>query len=111
MLDSEGEVLDHAKFPPDLRWGEIDSGMTIRYIEEEAMAMKSKNANTLASFTKYCKKHPGERFWQALRNWSEYKFIEGSKNGVVFEDTFYKEEGDWSPLCRFLSVITRGGGR
>ena len=24
----------------------------------------------LTEFTKYCKEHPQERFWQALRNWS-----------------------------------------
>lgn len=34
-----------------------------------------KNKERLESFTKYCKEHPGERFWQALRNWSDYGFI------------------------------------
>jgi len=29
----------------------------------------------LRAFTKYCEKHPKQRFWQALRNWSEHKFI------------------------------------
>jgi len=60
--------------------------------------MKSKK--TLDSFVKYCKKNPEERFWQALRNWSGYKFIYGSyeDNNMaevcskkLVEDTFYKE--------------------
>ena len=59
----------------------------------------------LQSFIKYCKKHPEQRFWQALRNWSGYDFILGSthydpfmfdvkfleKNKVEIDDTFYKE--------------------
>lgn len=53
----------------------------------------------LKSFTSYCKAHPEERFWQALRNWSEYDFIIGREQrwineiGDVYkdEDTFYKE--------------------
>lgn len=50
--------------------------------------MKSKKL--LESFEDYCHEHPDERFWQALRNWSEYNFIYGS-NLTNFEDTFYKE--------------------
>lgn len=55
----------------------------------------SKNADKLASFTAYCQAHPEERFWQALRNWSPYNFIYGSKKPVAMtgdgnlEDTFY----------------------
>ena len=59
----------------------------------------------LESFIKYCKEHPDERFWQALRNWSEYDFIFGKKyektefindfldktRQIGLEDTFYKE--------------------
>jgi len=51
----------------------------------------------LKSFTDYCYKNPTERFWQALRNWSEYEFIYGSNKCVAMEevddleDTFYKE--------------------
>jgi len=61
--------------------------------------MKSKK--TLDSFVKYCKSNPEQRFWQALCNWSNYKFIYGRKKesnmADVFpndslEDTFYKEE-------------------
>lgn len=35
----------------------------------------SKNSKQLNSFTKYCKKHPEERFWQCLRNWDKAGFI------------------------------------
>jgi len=36
---------------------------------------ETRNSKVLKSFAKYCKEHPEERFWQALRNWSGYKFI------------------------------------
>lgn len=56
--------------------------------------MKSKKL--LNSFTKYCKENKVQRFWQALRNWSKYDFIYGSKQSpnkklIDLEDTFYKE--------------------
>ena len=52
---------------------------------------------TLQSFIKYSEAHPSERFWQALRNWSGYNFIYGSKApeheiNPNLEDTFYKED-------------------
>lgn len=37
-----------------------------------------KSEELLTSFIAYCKEHPTERFWQALRNWSGYAFIFGS---------------------------------
>lgn len=54
----------------------------------------SKNISQLKSFTAYCEAHPEERFWQALRNWSQYSFIYGSNVSLdsnEVEDTFYKE--------------------
>lgn len=36
---------------------------------------ENKNKEKLASFIKYCLDHPEEKFWQALRNWSNYYFI------------------------------------
>lgn len=61
--------------------------------------MKSKEL--LDSFNKYCNEHKEERFWQALRNWSGYSFIFGTKKDTVWakdcinttdlEDTFYKD--------------------
>lgn len=35
---------------------------------------KSKNAKLLKDFTRYCDKHPNERFYQALRNWSGFSY-------------------------------------
>lgn len=45
----------------------------------------------LLSFTNYCYKNPELRFWQALRNWSDQKFILASDECPVFanqKDTF-----------------------
>lgn len=57
-----------------------------------------KSQKQLESFTAYCKLHPEERFWQALKNWSgaDYVFMQRSekKNNLyitINEDTFYKE--------------------
>lgn len=33
--------------------------------------MPSRNKGSLESFTAYCKEHPQERFFQALRNWAK----------------------------------------
>ena len=58
---------------------------------------KMKSADKLSSFIEYCLKHPDERFWQALRNWSQYQFIYVSNQCDVIEkvddlqDTFYIE--------------------
>ena len=49
----------------------------------------NKNIRKLLSFTKYCIENPEQRFWQALRNWSEYNFIYGSRDNANMEDTFY----------------------
>jgi hypothetical protein len=60
---------------------------------------KSKNVAVLADFTKYCKKNPELRFWQALRNWSENEAIltqnKDEENGeFILQDTFYWEHKD-----------------
>ena len=39
--------------------------------------MENKNKEKLLSFIDYCLEHPEYRFWQALRNWSQYHFIFG----------------------------------
>ena len=54
----------------------------------------SDNKEALESFIKYCKKHPSERFWQALRNWSGMHFIAAvdkplEDGSLIYEDTFY----------------------
>ena len=50
--------------------------------------IKNKNKELLSSFTKYCEKHLEERFWQALRNWSDWPFILVD-NGIENFDTFH----------------------
>jgi hypothetical protein len=59
-----------------------------------------KSRKELSSFILYCQNHPEERFWQALRNWSEYPAILTGKasksvmSGFGYEadkDTFYFE--------------------
>jgi len=53
---------------------------------------KTRNSEVLTSFTEYCKKNPEERFWQALRNWSNFSFVFVSDSvGIVEQDTFYWE--------------------
>lgn len=57
----------------------------------------SKNQTVLEDFTEYCKKHPEERFWQALRNWSNALSIL-YKDSIQEEskDTFYWQgKGPW----------------
>lgn len=58
----------------------------------------------LQDFTKYCNENPEQRFFQALCNWSDYRFIYGfmgdepienatDKNGANYrlEDLFYRD--------------------
>jgi len=53
---------------------------------------------TLKSFVDYSEKNPSLRFWQALRNWSGFNFIYGSRDDSYkiepthLEDTFYIED-------------------
>jgi len=60
----------------------------------------SKNFLVLQSFIEYCGNHPDQRFWQALRNWSEFHFIYGRKLDTKpnwydeLIDTFYFEGKD-----------------
>ncbi len=53
-----------------------------------------KSQDLLEDFTQYCKAHPHERFWQALRNWSGWGFIWASKEFDPRDavDTFYWEK-------------------
>jgi hypothetical protein len=58
---------------------------------------QSRNIKVLSDFIKYCVDNPELRFWQALRNWSDYNFIYLSNNRadnpyVTFEDPFYWED-------------------
>jgi hypothetical protein len=51
--------------------------------------MINKNQKLLKEFTSYCKIHPSERFWQALRNWAEVGFVSVSNGVDDMKDTFY----------------------
>lgn len=48
--------------------------------------MTKKELEKLKSFVKYCKEHPEQRFWQALRNWANVGFIYTSDSPI--HDTF-----------------------
>jgi hypothetical protein len=50
-----------------------------------------KSLKSLLSFVWYCVRHPKERFWQALRNWSKHDYIYVSASEGHLEDTFYWE--------------------
>jgi hypothetical protein len=43
--------------------------------ESETEKSETRNSAVLRDFVAYCVRHPHERFWQALRNWSGYNFI------------------------------------
>jgi hypothetical protein len=56
----------------------------------------SKNVKKLDDFIDYCAKHPEERFWQALRNWSGASFIlflerDNDEHFYALMDTFFIE--------------------
>lgn len=54
----------------------------------------TRNSEVLKDFVDYCNRHPTERFWQALRNWSGYGFVYVSNTkppGADTKDTFYTE--------------------
>jgi hypothetical protein len=56
---------------------------------------RSKNASMVVQFAMYCAKHPKQRFWQSLRNWTGKAFIYTSDlphiEDQTLQDTFYKE--------------------
>ena len=43
--------------------------------EPDKSAETSSNQILLDSFTTYCKEHPNEGFWPALRNWSGQDYV------------------------------------
>lgn len=69
--------------------------------------IETRNSVVLADFVKYCERHPEDRFWQALRNWSGRGFIlacdlsgniecreKDTGHTDVATDTFYWEGKD-----------------
>lgn len=65
---------------------------------KKSFPKRARSRDLLVDFERYCAKHPDERFWQALRNWSGFAFIYGTRKishieqGI--EDTFYFEKKD-----------------
>ncbi len=68
----------------------VDPSFFEKY-EEVLGNMRSREV--LEDFENYCFENPEGRFWQNLRNWSEFTFIFGSKDseGGDLKDTFYFE--------------------
>jgi hypothetical protein len=70
-------------------------------------------AKLLEEFTTYCREHPQERFWQALRNWCGHNFllVSGTKAADDLQDTFYwkgrSDKGD-APLYPPIDPWLRG---
>lgn len=59
--------------------------------------MQNKNKKLLDEFVEYCNKHPEQRFWQALRNWSGWGHIlvcQKWGDNDTEQDTYYWEEKD-----------------
>lgn len=58
----------------------------------------TRNSELLMSFAAYCNENPEQRFWQALRNWSQHPFILAARDKDLvrgdYEDTFYWEGKD-----------------
>lgn len=56
----------------------------------------NRNGKVLLDFIEHCRTHPEERFWQALRNWSGYRYVIAADTDPFFsmcdsKDTFYLE--------------------
>lgn len=64
--------------------------MAIKILETRE---EGKSTQVLTDFVRYCREHPEERFWQALRNFSGYWYI--------FAETFENDEGETRVLDSF----------
>lgn len=56
-----------------------------------------RDEKTKAKFIKYMQKHPDERFWQSIRNFTLYSFVYVSArliDEVGLKDTFYIESDE-----------------
>jgi hypothetical protein len=56
---------------------------------------KTRNSEVLQDFIDYCIKHPDERFWQALRNWCGWLFIEVTNDSFYSNDRHYQDTYNW----------------
>jgi hypothetical protein len=97
-----------------LREAEDDCGhLAVALAEEQghglsmsANAQANKNETVLNDFVAYCEQHPGERFWQALRNWSGQPFILACDDieGGRTIDTFYWEGKEGRDATRMDAI-------
>lgn len=100
-FESDKETSDHvngSSYEPT-HWMPLPPGPSVPSAQCE-----TRNSEVLASFVEYCRAHPTERFWQALRNWSGRSFILASSpnNSLLpttlaqgdVDDTFYWEWKD-----------------
>jgi hypothetical protein len=58
-----------------MHFDQLEQHVEITRLKSVGAALSNRNSQVLASFVQYCEEHPHERFWQALRNWSEYAYI------------------------------------
>lgn len=75
-----------------------------KYLRRDAIlngpaSSHTRNSVVLADFAKYCETHPNERFWQALRNWSDHSaiLVTTDYNSSQTVDTFYWENKQAAP--------------
>jgi hypothetical protein len=60
----------------------------------------TRNSKALEGFSRYCREHPHERFWQALRNWSGYHFVlvADIENFENFEPANVRDTFNWEGI-------------
>ena len=51
----------------------------------------TRNSKLVAEFVKYCKENPEQRFWQAVRNFTEHGYVYAGPCPANLKDTFYWE--------------------
>lgn len=54
----------------------------------------NKNQEELNSFVEYCTAHPEQRFWQALRNWSNKQYSSDISHILIATGFDVSQEGD-----------------
>lgn len=78
------------------------------------MGLKMKSFKLLISFVWFCITHRGQRFWQALRNWSNWSYIYASNGDPMnfddaeLYDTFYWNNKDGNSNLEFNDKLKYG---
>ena len=60
-------------------------------LENEEINPTLRSEPVLTEFVQYCKNHPHQRFWQALRNFSNFPYIFAANQAGDCQDTYYWE--------------------